>query len=86
MNVQLATVVSDVAGETGQKILRAIVAGERDGQRLAAMKNAHSLASSDEIAKSLQASDRREVTLFLRCPHLSLPHFYMPASRLHPSL
>jgi hypothetical protein len=34
MNVQLANVISDVAGETGQKILRAIVAGERDGQVL----------------------------------------------------
>ena len=34
MNVQLANVISDVVGETGQKILRAIVAGERDGQVL----------------------------------------------------
>jgi transposase len=32
MNIQLANVISDVVGETGQKILRAIVAGERDGQ------------------------------------------------------
>ena len=31
MNIQLANVISDVVGETGQKILRAIVAGERDG-------------------------------------------------------
>ena len=29
MNIQLANVISDVVGETGQKILRAIVAGER---------------------------------------------------------
>ncbi|MBK8336921.1 MAG: hypothetical protein IPL03_10130 [Sterolibacteriaceae bacterium] len=29
-----------VVGETGQKILRAIVGGERDGQVLAAMKPA----------------------------------------------
>lgn len=36
MNIQLANVISDVVGETGQKILRAIVAGERDGQVLAA--------------------------------------------------
>ena len=35
MNIQLANVISDVVGETGQKILRAIVAGERDGQMLA---------------------------------------------------
>ena len=36
MNIQLINVISDVAGETGQKILRAIVAGERDAQVLAA--------------------------------------------------
>src|SRR6202162_55892 len=40
MNIQLANVISDVVGETGQKILRAIVAGERDGQLLGSMKNA----------------------------------------------
>lgn len=39
MNIQLANVISDIVGETGQKILRAIVDGERDGQVLAAMKN-----------------------------------------------
>lgn len=35
MNVQLATVLSDLSGITGMSILRAIVAGERDGRRLA---------------------------------------------------
>ncbi len=60
MNVQLANVISDVAGETGQKILRAIVAGERDGQVLGAMKNARIHASIDEIAKSLQGNWRAE--------------------------
>src|ERR1700680_9594 len=60
MNVQLANVISDVVGETGQKILRAIVAGERDGQVLGAMKNARIHASVDEIAKSLQGSWRPE--------------------------
>jgi transposase len=60
MNVQLANVISDVVGETGQKILRAIVAGERDGQVLAAMKNVRIRASVDEIAKSLQGNWRAE--------------------------
>lgn len=31
MNIQLANVIADVAGETGQRFLRAFVAGERDG-------------------------------------------------------
>ena len=54
MNLQLANVISDVAGETGQKILRAIVAGERDGMALAKLKNGRIRASEDEIARSLQ--------------------------------
>jgi len=60
MNVQLANVIADVVGETGQKILRAIVAGERDGQVLGAMKNARIRASVEEIAKSLQGNWRPE--------------------------
>ena len=60
MNIQLANVISDVAGETGQKILRAIVAGERDGLALAKLRNARIRASEDEIAKSLQGSWRAE--------------------------
>jgi len=60
MNVQLANVIADVVGETGQKILRAIVAGERDGRVLGAMKNARIRASVEEIAKSLQGNWRAE--------------------------
>lgn len=60
MNIQLANVISDVAGATGQKILRAIVAGERDGQALAALKDARIHASADQIAKSLQGNWRDE--------------------------
>jgi transposase len=60
MNIQLTNVISDVAGETGQKILRAIVNGERNGHVLAAMKNVRIRASVDEIAKSLEGTWRAE--------------------------
>ena len=60
MNIQLANVISDVMGETGQKILRAIVAGERDGQVLGSMKNVRIRASVEEIAKSLHGNWRAE--------------------------
>ena len=60
MNIQLANVISDVVGETGQKILRAIVAGERDGQVLGALKNVRIQASVDDIAKSLHGNWRAE--------------------------
>jgi transposase len=75
MNIQLANVISDVAGETGQKILRAIVAGERDGQALAAMKNVRIRAGVDEIAKSLQGNWRAE-HLFALKQALALFDFY----------
>jgi transposase len=60
MNIQLANVISDVAGETGLKILRAILAGERDEYALAALKNARIQASAEEIAKSLKGNWRTE--------------------------
>ena len=75
MNIQLANVISDVVGETGQKILRAIVAGERDGNVLAAMKNVRIRASHDEIAKSLQGNWRAE-HLFVLKQALALFDFY----------
>ena len=60
MNVQLTNVLADIVGESGQKILPAIVAGERDGLVLGAMKNVRVRASVDEIAKSLQGNWRAE--------------------------
>ncbi len=60
MNIQLANVISDVVGETGQKILRAIVAGERDAHVLGSMKNVRIRASVEDIAKSLQGNWRAE--------------------------
>lgn len=60
MNIQLTNVLADIVGETGQKILRAIVAGERDGHVLAAMRNVRVRASAEEIAKSLQGNWRAE--------------------------
>jgi transposase len=60
MNIQLANVISDVAGVTGQKIIRQIVAGQRDAQVLAEYRDARIKASEQEIAKSLQGNWRAE--------------------------
>jgi transposase len=60
MNLQLTEVISDVVGETGQKIIRAIVAGERDGATLAKLRNVRIKASEDEIAKALRGTWRDE--------------------------
>lgn len=75
MNIQLANVISDVVGATGQKILRAIVAGERDGQVLAAFKDVRIKASAAEIAKSLEGNWREE-HLFALKQALALFDFY----------
>jgi len=60
MNIQLANVISDVAGVTGQKIIREIVAGERDAQVLAAYRDVRIKATEEEIAKSLLGNWRAE--------------------------
>jgi len=56
MNVQIATVLSDLSGVTGMKILRAIVGGERDGNKLAEFRDPHVKASQATIAQSLEGT------------------------------
>jgi transposase len=53
MNVQLHTVISDIAGDTGMAIIRAIVAGERDAKKLATLRNWRCRANTETIAASL---------------------------------
>ena len=75
MNVQLAHVLSDVTGETGQKVLRAIVAGERDPRQLAQLRHPRCHASEDEIVKALTGTWRPE-HLFTLKQSLELFDFY----------
>jgi transposase len=65
MNVQLANVISDLAGQTGQDIVRAIVAGERDPYKLAQLRNYRIRADEETIAKSLRGNWREEHLLCL---------------------
>ena len=60
MNVQLDTVLSDLTGKTGQAILRAIVAGERDGAALAGLRDRRVKADAATIARSLRGTWREE--------------------------
>src|SRR5436305_8794145 len=66
MNVQLANVISDLTGKTGQAILRAILKGERDPQKLAELTDRRIHATKDEIAKSLQGNWRPELLFIVR--------------------
>ncbi len=54
MHLTLTQVVSDITGATGMAIRKALVAGERDPQRLAALRNAQCQHDEDAIAKALQ--------------------------------
>ena len=53
MNVQLANVISDISGETGLRIIDAILEGERDPKTLALMKNGRIQASVKVLARAL---------------------------------
>jgi len=56
MNLQLHHVLSDITGETGLKIIRAIVAGERDPLTLAQLRHPGCKSSQETIAKALTGS------------------------------
>lgn len=66
MNLKLTQVVSDVTGVTGMSIIKAIVAGERDPQRLAQLRNPHCHHDADDSAKALQGPWRAEHLFALR--------------------
>jgi transposase len=66
MNVQLANTISDLSGVTGQAIVRAIVAGNRDPWELAKLRHGCIAASEEEIAHSLQGHWREDVIFELR--------------------
>ena len=60
MNVQLDNVVSDLVGKTGMAILRRIVAGERDPQQLAKLRDRRLRADEATVARSLYGNWREE--------------------------
>lgn len=66
MNVQLANVISDLSGLTGQTIVQAILAGERDPRKLAELSHPQIRASREEIAKSLEGNWRSELLFVLK--------------------
>jgi transposase len=75
MNIQLSQALSDVMGETGQRIIRAIVAGERDPHKLAAFRNYRCKKEAPEIAQALTGTWREEHLFVLR-QSLALFDFY----------
>jgi hypothetical protein len=66
MNIQLANVISDLSGRTGQAIVRAILEGERDPMKLAELSDCRIRASKEEVAKSLEGNWRPELLFVLK--------------------
>jgi transposase len=60
MNLQLTEVLSDIMGMTGQAIIRAIVAGERDPKVLARHRHGRVKRSEDDIVRALTGNWREE--------------------------
>jgi transposase len=75
MNVQLTLVLSDITGETGMRIIRAIVAGERDPQKLAQFRHHRCAKSEAEITRALTGHYRPEHVFELK-QSLALYDFY----------
>lgn len=66
MNLQLHTVVADIAGATGMRIIAAILGGERDPGKLAALRDGRCKNSTATIARSLNGNYRPEHLFSLR--------------------
>ena len=60
MNLRLDAVVADVTGQTGMRIIKAILSGERDVARLGLMRDVRCHATSQEIGASLVGNYRQE--------------------------
>jgi transposase len=75
MNLQLSLVITDTTGATGQAIIRAIVAGERDPMKLAELRNPGCKATTEQIAKALTGTWREE-QLFILSQALELFDYY----------
>jgi hypothetical protein len=69
MNVKLAEVVSDITGLTGQRIIAAILAGERNPRALAALRDPKCKRDAAAIAQALEGTWRPEHLFALRQAH-----------------
>jgi transposase len=67
MNLKLTCVLGDVTGVTGLKVIAAILAGERDPHRLAALRDRRCKHTKQEIAQALDGRYRPEHLCELRC-------------------
>lgn len=60
MNVKLGQVIDDIKGVTGMRIIRAIISGERNPEKLAALRDSRCNNNEAVIAKALEGNFRSE--------------------------
>jgi transposase len=60
MNIRLDIAVTDIVGETGIRIIEAILAGERDPRKLAKLRDPRVAKTEAEIADALQGNFKDE--------------------------
>lgn len=75
MNVQLSQAVTDITGITGQTIITAILAGERDPAKLAALREPGCKKGEEEIGRALTGTWREE-HLFVLKQSMEMFDFY----------
>jgi transposase len=68
MNLQLSNAISDITGVTGQAIIRAILAGERNPTKLARLRDPRIKATEPEVTRSPEGNWR--VDMLLPFPNL----------------
>ena len=75
MNVQLTNVISDISGETGLRIIDAILSGQRQAAELARLKDPRIRASVWELIHALQGHWKEEQLFILEQVRLSYAHY-----------
>src|SRR6266567_4211883 len=66
MNLQLANVLTDISGATGQAIIKAILVGEHDPHKLAEFRDPRVKASEEQIAQSLEGNWQPDLLFLLK--------------------
>lgn len=57
--------LSDVSGVTGQAIIQAILAGQRDSYELAKLRDRRVKASAEQVARSLEGNWQEDLLFLL---------------------
>lgn len=66
MNIKIHTVISDLLGKTGMKMVKAIIDGERNAVKLSKLRDPRIKAKEEDIIKSLEGIWKKEYLFMLQ--------------------